>query len=139
MSIFFLLLISSCTFNTIRENREEDKKEAEKVTQQFFTLVKENNKKELYKLFSDKFFQVTNKNQLNSIIDWGQKEGDSIIGYSIVSWKTTIVKGTNPKSDYLLIYNVKRKKISTEEIFSLQKENDTIKILGYRLNLDLKK
>lgn len=139
ISIFFLLFFSNCTFNTSRENREEDKKEAEKVTQKFFTLIKENNKQALYNLFSDKFFNVTSNDQLNQMLDIADKEGGKIKKITLSHWETNVVKGTDPKSEYYLAYYNIRDKMNTEEIFSLQKENNDIKIVGYKINLDNRK
>ncbi len=132
-----MLLFLSCNFNTVRENKEEDKKDAEKITQKFFSLIKENKKQEIFKLFSSKFFIETNENELNQIIDLTNKEAGSISNYSLYEWETTIMKGTDPKNDYLLVYDVTRNKINTQEIFTLEKEGDKIKIIGYKVNLDL--
>ncbi|MDC8102987.1 hypothetical protein ACNFU2_20590 [Chryseobacterium sp. PTM-20240506] len=137
--ILVLLLITSCNFNHIYENREEDKKEAEKITQKFYSLIKANRKEEILKLFSAKFFKATSKDKLIGMIDWTNKEAGSSSNYSLYEWETSVVKGTNSKAEYLLSYYVKRDKINTFEIFSLQKETDSIKIIGYEINLDVDK
>lgn len=135
--ILITLFLTSCNLNRTYENREEDKKEAEKITQKFFSLVKENNKQEALKLFGKGFFKVSNKNELNQTIEWTKKEAGNISNYSLYEWETTVVTGTNPKANYLLVYNAQRDKINTEEIFSLEKENDSIKIIGYKVNLEV--
>ncbi len=135
--IFSIILLAGCSFNSTKENREEDKNEAEKVTKLFYALVQKNDKDEAYKLFSDKFFKVTDKNKLDQMIEWTKKEGGNFTNYQLSSWNTLIVKGTDSKSEYSLIYEVKRPLINTEEIFSLEKEKDKIKIVGYKINLDI--
>jgi hypothetical protein len=45
--------------------------------------------------------------------------------------ETLVIKGTNPKSEYVLVYNVKRDIKNTQEKFTLHKEGDSIKIVGY--------
>ena len=134
-TVFSILI--GCNFNNTQENREEDKKDAEKITLKFYSLIKENKKQEAFKLFSSKFFIETNENELNQMIDWTNKEAGSISNYSLTEWETIIVKGTDPKNDYLLVYNVTRSKINTQEIFFLKKENKEIKITGYKINLDI--
>ena len=58
--LFSLLLIaSSCNFNSTYLNREEDKKDAEKVADQFYTLVEKNDLKNLSPLLSNQFKAVT--------------------------------------------------------------------------------
>ena len=71
------------------------------------------------------------------MIEWTKKEGGNFTNYQLSSWNTLIVKGTDSKSEYSLIYEVKRPLINTEEIFSLEKEKDKIKIVGYKINLDI--
>ncbi|MCD9853917.1 hypothetical protein LUD75_04335 [Epilithonimonas sp. JDS] len=139
LSVLLLLLMYSCSFNTTRQNRESDKKDAEKITQKFFTLMKQNNREQSYELFSSRFFKVTNKEKLNDMFDWTQKEGGAFSNYSLSHWETLVVNGTDSRSEYLLTYYVTREKMNTEEIFSMQKEGDSIKIVGYKINLDMTK
>lgn len=128
----------SCNYNETYSNREQDKQDAEKVIKKFYASIKENNKESTIKLFSKKFFLITNKQQLNEMINWTNEKGGTISNYTLSNWQTLIIKGPNPKSDYSLVYYIKRDSINTQEIFSLQKENDTIKIVGYKINLDVK-
>ncbi len=39
--LFVILTLINCSFNNVRENREEDKKDAEKITLKFYSLIKE--------------------------------------------------------------------------------------------------
>lgn len=68
---------------------------------------------------------------------FGEDYTGNISNYSLSEWETIVATGANPKADYLLIYNAQRDKINTEEIFSLEKENDSIKIIGYKVNLEV--
>ena len=49
--ILIPLLFIGCNFNKTYRNREEDKQEAEKITEKFYSLIKNNNRKEALKLF----------------------------------------------------------------------------------------
>ncbi|KMQ59626.1 hypothetical protein ACM40_15955 [Chryseobacterium sp. BLS98] len=133
-----LILMISCNYNETFSNREQDKQDAERVIKKFYASIKENNKESTIKLFSKKFFLITNKQQLNEMINWTNEKGGTISNYTLSNWQTLVIKGPNPKSDYSLVYYIKRDSINTQEIFSLQKENDTIKIVGYKINLDVK-
>ncbi|WP_295230615.1 hypothetical protein [uncultured Chryseobacterium sp.] len=137
-SVLFLFLFLSCDFiKTYRENVTSDKEDAEKVTEKFYALLKQNKKEEIFKLFNNEFYRATSKKDLDQIITWAIEEGKISSKHILVDWKTHVEKGTNAKSEYLLTYNVQRGKIKTEEIFTLTKDqDDNIKIKGYRLNLE---
>jgi len=139
ITILFLLLLIGCDFNTFRKNKIEDKQEAEKVTEKFYSLVKDNNKPEIIKLFSDKFLKATSSKDLNQLLDWAITEGKNSSSHSLSAWQTLVVKGTNSKSEYSFTYNVQRGKISTQEIFTLEKEDNKIKIVTYQINLNIPK
>lgn len=140
MKNYFILFISlflfNCNdFNTFRENKIEDKTEAEKTTNNFYFNLKRNKKNEIFKLFSNKFYIKTNKKDLNQFLDWAIKEGKSnSLQNNLINWHTLVIEGTSPKSEYTLVYKVKRGSLETEEIFNLEKENESIKIVGYKIN-----
>ncbi|WP_223609612.1 hypothetical protein [Chryseobacterium sp. OSA05B] len=138
--LMFLVSISivSCNYNETYSNREQDKREAEKIIHKFYISIKGNNTEKASKLFSKKFFHITSRQRLNEMINWTNEKGGAISNYALSNWQTLIINGPNPKSDYSLVYYAKRDSINTQEIFSLQKENDTIKIVGYKINLDVK-
>ncbi|AZA48642.1 hypothetical protein EG346_10815 [Chryseobacterium carnipullorum] len=143
MKKIYLILISflliSCSFNQTFSNREEDKKDAEEISQKFFWELKYGgNLDTIYNLFGDKFFEVTDKEKLLQIINTTQNDIGRVEEYDLVKWETLIIKGSNAKSEYLLVYNVKRGMAKTEETFSMEKDkNGDIKIVGYRVNQDL--
>lgn len=58
--------------------------------------------------------------------------------YNLAKWETMVVKGSNARSQYFFMYNVKRGTTKTEESFTLEKNKDgDIKIVGYRVNQDM--
>lgn len=58
--------------------------------------------------------------------------------YNLAKWETMVVKGSNARSQYFFMYNVKRGTKKTEESFTLEKNKEgDIKIVGYRVNQDM--
>jgi len=130
-----LTLLVSCSFNQTFSNRESDRDDAEKISKKFYwELLQGTNKNKIYELFSDKFFEVTNKDQLDKLISNSQQEYGVIKEYNLEHWETLVVKGSNSKSEYLLTYNVTRETGTTKETFSMLKEDEHIKIVGYHIN-----
>jgi hypothetical protein len=131
--LFISTFITSCTFNSSYVDREVDRQEAERVTVKFFYLLHEKKFNETHSLFSPRFMEVTNKEKLNQLFQASEEKLGSVKDQSLESWNTNVVKGTNSKSEYLLVYNVKRTKFNSKETLRLEKENDTIKILYYNI------
>jgi len=138
--LFCLTLIVSCSFNQTFTNRESDKDDAQKITQKlYWELLYGSNKDKIYELFSDKFFEVTDKDKLDELILSAQQESGVIKEYNLEHWETLVVKGSNASSQYLLTYDVVRESGTTKETFSMLKEDGIIKIVGYHINHILKK
>jgi len=142
MKKIYLLIISfllmSCSFNQTFSNRESDKNEAEKISRKFYwELLYGGNQDDLYKLFGEQFFAVTSEEKLNELNLTSQNEIGQIQDYNLVKWETLVVQGSNPRSEYVLTYDVKRERGKTQETFSMNKEEGEIKIIGYRINQDL--
>lgn len=131
---FFLV---SCSFNSTYQNREEDKNDAKKVTEEFFNFIKQGNNDDAFKLFSNKFFQTTSKDRLLQVIDKTTNEYGKIQNDSLFSWRTFVTEGANPTSKYELTYQIKRDSGNTREVINLEKEKDSIKIMGYRIDFDI--
>lgn len=130
-----LTLLVSCSFNQTFSNRESDKDEAQKVSEKFYwELQYGSNQDKMYELFSDKFFEVTSREKLNQLNLDTQNHSGIIKQNDLVKWETLVVKGSDSKSEYLLIYNVTRESGMTEETFSMLKEDGIIKIVGYHIN-----
>jgi len=53
---------------------------------------------------------------------------------SLIYEQASVIKGTNSRNEYILIYNVNRDIKNTQEKFTLHKENDSIKIMGYYIS-----
>lgn len=134
MKKYILILISLFLISCVP--KEQDRKEAEKITQKFYSLLKEHNKEDAFKLFDQ---NTTDKEKFYLIYDKVENENGSIINYKLIEWQASIIKGTNSKSEYLLTYNVARDISNTKEFFLLQKINDTIKIIKTRIDFDITK
>lgn len=133
--ILISFILISCSFDRTFSNRESDKEEAEKITKKFYwELEHGSNLDNLHNLFSEKFFEVTKKEKLDELNITVQNEMGIVEDYNLQRWETLVVKGTNEKSTYLLVYKVKRQNGETVETFSLLKENEVIKIVGYNVN-----
>lgn len=134
-----LFLFIGCNFNKTYQNRESDRQDAEKITNEFYSLLNNHRIEKAFELFSNKFFQVTSKEKLKDMIDWTNANGGKVKKISLSNWQTLVNEGDTPIYDYSLTYYIERDSINTQEIFSLQKEYDTIKIVGYKINLDVQK
>ncbi|WP_435523148.1 hypothetical protein [Chryseobacterium indoltheticum] len=60
-------------------------------------MLQGTNKDKIYELFSDKFFEVTNKDQLDKLISDSQQEYGIIKENNLEHWETLVVKGSNSK------------------------------------------
>lgn len=133
--LFSLLLIaSSCNFNSTYLNREEDKKDAEKVADQFYTFVEKNDLKNLSHLLSNQFKAVTNAQKLNDYLTGTANKLGEIESKKLDHWETKVIRGSNASARYVLYYIVERAKFQAKETVTLTAENDQIKILGYNVN-----
>jgi hypothetical protein len=139
---FYLLIIAflliSCNFNQFYKDRETDKVDGEKIPQKFYwELQYGTNQDDIYQLFGEKFFTVTSKEKLAQLLDVTNKIGP-VQEYNLSKWETLVVKGSNPKSEYLFTYDVKRGTEKTQETFTMEKDKSGfIKIVGYHVNQDL--
>ena len=133
---FLFLLLFGCNFNATYNNRVEDKNEAEKVADKFYSLIRKTKYQDTYKLFGKKFFQVTDTSKLDDIFQFTYTKLGAIDNMNLDHWQTQIIKGTNPSSNYALYFLVQREKYLSKETITLDKENDSIKIIGYYVNSD---
>lgn len=102
------LLLISCNFNQIYTDRESDKADGEKIPQKFYWEIRYGgNQDDIYKLFGEKFFSVTSKEKLTELLNITSQIGP-VQEYNLSKWQTLVVKGSNPKSEYLFTYDVKR-------------------------------
>jgi len=136
-TIMLAFLLTSCS--QIYTNRETDKEAGEKIPKKFYWEIRYGGAQDnLLKLFGDEFFEATSKDKFLESIGVAENKIGPIQEYNLVKWETLIVKGSNAKSEYLFVYDLKRGTNKTQETFSLKKdENGDIKIIGYRVNQDL--
>lgn len=142
MKKYILILITfilvSCSYNKIYEDRESDKQDAQKIINKFYSLIQQNNdKKEVFRLFSKRFFQEVEKERFEQILNKTDSDFGKVKDYELTNSWTQIIEGSNPISKYELSYLVTRDSTQTKEYFRMQKENDTIKIISYRVDFDI--
>lgn len=137
---FWLVLITasivSCKneFYVQRKNNDSDKREGEKITGTYFDNILLEKPEENLKLFSEEFFKQTSKEDLLKQFRFIEEKLGKLTSKEIQVWETSVLNGTNPKSEYLFIYNVEREKFNSVETFYLMKEsNDSIKIYSYKI------
>lgn len=132
LSLLFLLL--SCDFKTFRENNSQDIKEAEKVTERYYSLVEKGDKEELLKLFSKDFFESSDKNAVESVIDWQIQESKKPnYTYTLIDSQTLVEEGTDAKSEYVLTYSVQREFKTKDKITLIKENDDKIRIFKYEM------
>jgi hypothetical protein len=134
LSLFILL--TSCHFNSTFNNRVEDKDDAQKTTEWFYDMLKSQDYKATYELFSDKFYAVTDTQKLSDLFHATNERLGSIETFNMVKCETHVIEGTDEQANYALIYSVKRKNYDSKETLVLDKENGKIKIVSYSVNSD---
>jgi len=144
--LIFTLCLFSCNFNSTNINDELDKIDAEKVTDELYSYINKKDFTRAEKLFSKQFFAVTNKAGLQDIFQKTNKVLGNYKDRELLQWKTSRIVGTNSKSEYYFVYEVKYQKFKAKEtIVMLKEDNDVIKIVSYNvssegfLNTDLKR
>ncbi|WP_379784860.1 hypothetical protein [Flavobacterium psychroterrae] len=102
--IFFNLLLS-CNFNgnVSYENEEMEKENAQSVIGTFYMYSSKNDLDKAMSLFSDSFYKITNKKDLKDFLVSKNIKLGVFKDYSLRSWKTNRVIGTNPKTEYLFM------------------------------------
>lgn len=133
--LFSLLFIATgCNFNSAYLNREEDKKEGEKVADQFYALLQQKDLKKLSPILSNQFKAVTSTQKLNDYLTGTVNKLGEIKSKKLDHWETKVIRGSNPSANYVLYYVVERTKFQAKETLTLTAENDQIKVLGYNVN-----
>lgn len=132
------VLLSSCNFNAnvSFDNEEEEKENAQSVVALLYLYIAQNNYEKATTLFSDSFFKVDNKEKLLRTLSKTKELLGEFKDYKLEDWKTRRTKGSDAKTEYLLIYEVKYSKFKALETISLTKEGELIKITGYNVNSD---
>lgn len=93
-SLFFIAIffIIGCHFSAIYNNRQEDKNDAEKIIDKFYSLQEKLNYNETYKLFSTRFFAITDTQKLNNLYDTVNTKLGIITDFSIERWETQAIR-----------------------------------------------
>lgn len=144
MKKYILVVLVSVSFlyscnnvNVQRKNTITDKTEAEKVLNVYFENLKFDKKEDNLKLFSNSFYDKISKEDFQKDSGIVDIKLGKIKDKKLLKWETNIVDGTNPKSEYLFIYDVERENYNSKETFYLLKEaTDSIKINSYQVESD---
>lgn len=135
--LIFTLCLISCNFNATNVNDESDKIDAEKVTEELYSYIKKKDFTRAEKLFSDQFYAVTSKAGLHDIFQKTNKTLGNYEERELLDWKTSIIVGTNSKSEYFFVYEVKYQKFKAKETIVMFKEDDgVIRIVSYNVSSD---
>ncbi|TCD21055.1 hypothetical protein EZ456_19170 [Pedobacter psychrodurus] len=129
-----LFALTSCNFNSTYINREEDKKDAEKVANEFYKLLEKKEYNKIDPFFSTQFKAVTNLGKLKKFLSATSDKLGEIKSEKLDHWESKVIRGSNASAHYVLYYIVERAKFQAKETVTLTAENDQIKILGYNVN-----
>ncbi|MFV0305967.1 MAG: hypothetical protein ACK5IC_10860 [Moheibacter sp.] len=135
--IFLNPSLISCKneFTIQRQNDEDDKREGEKVMDNYFDNILLEKPSENKLLYSEAFFKESSKEELQQQNQFIEEKLGKIEGKTLQHWETFVVTGTSSKSEYLFVYNVEREKYNSVETFYLMKEpSDSIKIHSYKID-----
>lgn len=132
--IWIVFLISACKFNTQRTNNYSDKNEGERIVGTYFGNILLERQELNKNLFSEDFFDEINYTTFLNNQRYLDNKLGKVLGKELKSWETSVLWGTNSKSEYLFVYKVEREKYDSFETFYLIKDdNDSIKIRNYKL------
>ena len=127
----------SCHFNYQYINREEDKKEAELVTNKLYDYIKTRDFEGSTQLFSAKFYKVTSRSKLLRILEGTNDKLGTLLETNLENWETLIVKGSNRIATYRFYYKNRYSNFDTEERITMSKEEDgQIRVIEYNINSD---
>ena len=99
------LAMASCNFNTTRNNLKSDRDRAIAISDKLFDCLEHNNYDCADKLFSKKFFEATPKDSLHKVYSISKEVLGEFKVRTLEEWETSVVSGTNPAAEFLLIYN----------------------------------
>ncbi len=138
--LILILLVTcffACNSNATRNNREEDKIEAEQVTTLLFQNLQTKNYAAADTLFSRDFFKVTPKEKLNEVFKVTQEKLGDLGDTHLTDWKTQVVTGENASADYAFFYGNTYKKAIGHITIRLHKDPDNkIRIVYYTIHSD---
>ncbi|RZL30574.1 MAG: DUF4019 domain-containing protein [Pedobacter sp.] len=134
--VFLLFFIASgCKSNDPYLNRDEDKQEAEEVTNKLFMLIKEKKFEETLKLFGPEFYKKTSSTRLIDVYTMVSKQLGDLKSFEIEKWETKRVEGDKPLGEYFFVFKTHYEKFDASESIRLAREkNGRIRIIAYTIN-----
>ncbi len=127
-----IIVLFSCNKNKEYINRQSDFNQAKAVVEEFYNKI--SSEDDFHILFSHK---LQSKEVINDILRLSDSLGGNRENTYTNNWYTKVIEGDSPSSTYGIECYVIRSIINTQEIFELLKEGDSIKIINFRINLDI--
>jgi len=139
-TILFLgvLVLSSCNFSANVNFKDEkvEKDNAESTAALFYSAIGGKKIENTLGLFSDSIYKnQAEREKLKLFLVHKEKKLGDFKDYSLKEWKTARAIGTDSKTQYLLVYDVKYTSAETTETMILVNEKGKVKI--WRYNVDL--
>ncbi|WP_286920699.1 hypothetical protein [Flavobacterium sp. UBA4197] len=136
ITILLVSVLTSCNFsaNVKNDNELQDKQDAESVAGLLYLYTSRKEYKSVLNLMSTDFYKVASKDQFLEFLNAKEKKLGEYKDLTLLDWKTTSLKGTDSKTEYLLTYKVVYSNYTAEEKISMIKENNKVKISGYNVN-----
>lgn len=134
--MMLLLLIFSCTINTVNIDDRESIALSKKVVNNFYNEMKVKNYEGTTPLLADTLLKTIDKQSLFVFYDTYFQKCGEILDVKLVSCNTRLENSNGIKKlKAIVIYNVKRGKLNTKERFLLKAVNNTpLKIQRYDID-----
>ncbi len=130
------MALVGCDFNTTRTNLASDRDRAVAVSDKLFDCLEHSNYECADKLFSKEFFEATPKDSLHEIYRISRDVLGEFKVRTLEEWETSVVSGTNPVAEFLLLYNVEYTKHPAQVALFMVEEEGEVKIKVYRILSD---
>jgi hypothetical protein len=133
-----ILFLSSCNFSANVNFKDEkvEKDNAESTATLFYSAVRDSKIDAALELFRDSIYKKSGeKEKLKLFLIQKEEKLKNFKDYSLKEWKTSRAIGTDSKSQYLLVYNVKYDNCETTETMILVNEKGKVKIWNYNVDL----
>ncbi|UUV22723.1 hypothetical protein [Paenimyroides aestuarii] len=130
-----VLILTGCNFNKTYSNRISDKQDAEVIAERLYVLMEKSQFEEAEQLFSEKFLNVTPSDSLQKMFLKIKSLGE-FQSKELQDWKTFVLEGSKPKSQYALYYKVDYSHHEAKETIRMEKKGDKIMIVGYEVYSD---
>ena len=128
------IFITSCHFSSKYQNRESDRKDAEKVTAELFDCLAQSDFEMAASLFGEEFYKATTREELMNIFESTDNRLGKLKGTELVDWNTMVSEGAIEQDVYNLNYNSEFEKDRAQLKITLMKnDKGEIKVVGYNL------